>query len=56
MVRPITMPKPGQSEEVGTLVRWRKKVGGTVAKGDILIEIGTDKALLARCLNHSMEQ
>ena len=46
MVRPITMPKLGQSEEVGTLVRWRKKVGDTVAKGDILFEIETDKALL----------
>jgi pyruvate dehydrogenase E2 component (dihydrolipoamide acetyltransferase) len=46
MVRPITMPKLGQSEEVGTLVRWRKKVGDPVAKGDILLEIETDKALL----------
>jgi pyruvate dehydrogenase E2 component (dihydrolipoamide acetyltransferase) len=46
MVRPITMPKLGQSEEVGTLVRWRKKVGDRVAKGDILFEIETDKAIL----------
>jgi pyruvate dehydrogenase E2 component (dihydrolipoamide acetyltransferase) len=46
MVRTITMPKLGQSEEVGTLVRWRKKVGDSVAKGDILFEIETDKALL----------
>ena len=46
MVRAITMPKLGQSEEVGTLVRWRKNVGDTVAKGDILFEIETDKALL----------
>ncbi len=46
MIRPITMPKLGQSEEVGTLVRWRKKVGDPVAKGDILFEIETDKALL----------
>ena len=46
MVRAITMPKLGQSEEVGTLVRWRKKVGDTVAKGDVLFEIETDKALL----------
>jgi len=46
MVRAITMPKLGQSEEVGTLVRWWKKVGDTVAKGDILFEIETDKALL----------
>ena len=46
MVRAITMPKLGQSEEVGTLVRWRKKVGDAVAKGDILFEIETDKAVL----------
>ena len=46
MVRAITMPKLGQSEEVGTLVRWRKRVGDTVAKGDILFEIETDKAVL----------
>jgi pyruvate dehydrogenase E2 component (dihydrolipoamide acetyltransferase) len=46
MVRSITMPKLGQSEEVGTLVRWRKKVGDIVAKGDILFEIETDKAIL----------
>ena len=46
MVRPITIPKLGQSEEVGTLVRWRKKVGDPVAKGDILFEIETDKAVL----------
>jgi len=31
---------------VGTLVRWRKRVGDTVAKGDILFEIETDKAVL----------
>jgi pyruvate dehydrogenase E2 component (dihydrolipoamide acetyltransferase) len=46
MVRPITMPKLGQSEEVGTLIRWRKRVGDAVAKGDILFEIETDKAVL----------
>jgi pyruvate dehydrogenase E2 component (dihydrolipoamide acetyltransferase) len=46
MVKPIAMPKLGQSEEVGTLVRWRKKVGEAVARGDILFEIETDKAVL----------
>jgi pyruvate dehydrogenase E2 component (dihydrolipoamide acetyltransferase) len=40
------MPKLGQSEEVCTIVRWRKKVGDTVARGDILFEIETDKAVL----------
>jgi pyruvate dehydrogenase E2 component (dihydrolipoamide acetyltransferase) len=46
MVRPITMPKLGQSEEQATIVRWLKKEGDKVAKGDILFEIETDKALL----------
>jgi pyruvate dehydrogenase E2 component (dihydrolipoamide acetyltransferase) len=46
MVRPITMPKLGQSEEVGTLVQWRKKVGDAIARGDILFDIETDKAVL----------
>jgi pyruvate dehydrogenase E2 component (dihydrolipoamide acetyltransferase) len=40
------MPKLGQSEEEGTVVRWLKKEGETVAKGDVLFEIETDKALL----------
>jgi pyruvate dehydrogenase E2 component (dihydrolipoamide acetyltransferase) len=46
MVRVISMPKLGQSEEVATIVRWLKKEGDAVAKGDILFEIETDKALL----------
>jgi pyruvate dehydrogenase E2 component (dihydrolipoamide acetyltransferase) len=46
MPRPIVMPKLGQSEEEGTLVRWLKKEGDGVAKGDVLFEIETDKALL----------
>jgi pyruvate dehydrogenase E2 component (dihydrolipoamide acetyltransferase) len=40
------MPKLGQSEEVGKIVRWVKQVGATVAKGDVLFEIETDKAIL----------
>jgi len=46
MVTAVFMPKLGQSEETVTLVRWRKQVGETVAKGDILFEIETDKAVL----------
>ena len=46
MVRPITLPKLGQSEEEGKIVRWRKREGDAVAKGDILFEIETDKAVL----------
>jgi len=46
MVRSITMPKLGQSEEEVTLLRWIKKEGDPVAKGDILFEIETEKAVL----------
>jgi pyruvate dehydrogenase E2 component (dihydrolipoamide acetyltransferase) len=46
MVRPISMPKLGQAEEVATVVRWLKKEGDAVARGEILFEIETDKALL----------
>jgi pyruvate dehydrogenase E2 component (dihydrolipoamide acetyltransferase) len=40
------MPKLGQSEEEATIVRWNKNEGEAVAKGDVLFEIETDKALL----------
>ena len=46
MVKAVVMPKLGQSEETVTIVRWRKQVGETVAKGDMLFEIETDKAML----------
>ena len=46
MVRAVTMPKMGQSEEEAKLIVWRKKEGDHVAKGDILFEIETDKAVL----------
>jgi len=46
MVKAVTMPKLGQSEETVNIVRWRKNVGDTVVKGDILFEIETDKAVL----------
>jgi pyruvate dehydrogenase E2 component (dihydrolipoamide acetyltransferase) len=38
------MPKPGQFTEECTIVKWLKKEGDAVAKGDILFEIETDKA------------
>lgn len=40
----VPMPKPGEMTEECALVRWRKKEGDPVAKGDILFEIETDKA------------
>jgi pyruvate dehydrogenase E2 component (dihydrolipoamide acetyltransferase) len=40
----ITMPKAGQSMEEGTVLRWHRQEGDAVNKGEILLEIDTDKA------------
>lgn len=44
MAETIHMPKLGFDMAEGTLVRWVKKEGEMVAKGDVLAEIETDKA------------
>jgi pyruvate dehydrogenase E2 component (dihydrolipoamide acetyltransferase) len=44
MAEIINMPKLGFDMAEGTLVRWLKKVGETVNKGEVLAEIETDKA------------
>jgi pyruvate dehydrogenase E2 component (dihydrolipoamide acetyltransferase) len=40
----VTMPQMGADMTEGTLVKWFKKVGETVNRGEILAEIETDKA------------
>src|SRR5260370_1773589 len=42
----IEMPKLSDTMTEGTLVRWIKKVGDTVAVGDVLAEVETDKATM----------
>lgn len=42
----IEMPKLSDTMTEGTLVKWIKKVGETVAVGDILAEVETDKATM----------
>ncbi len=44
--QPVIMPKFGQTVEECTIVKWLKKAGDTVATGDVLLEIETDKATL----------
>jgi pyruvate dehydrogenase E2 component (dihydrolipoamide acetyltransferase) len=44
MAETITMPKLGFDMAEGTLVRWVKKEGEEIRKGDVLAEIETDKA------------
>ena len=43
---PIEMPKLSDTMTEGTLVRWLKKVGDTVAVGDVIAEVETDKATM----------
>ncbi|MGA8659591.1 MAG: pyruvate dehydrogenase complex dihydrolipoamide acetyltransferase [Chthoniobacterales bacterium] len=42
----IEMPKLSDTMTEGTLVRWLKKVGDTVAVGDVIAEVETDKATM----------
>ena len=44
MAKDILMPQMGYDMTEGTLVRWVKKVGDKVNRGDIVAEIETDKA------------
>lgn len=42
----ITMPRLSDTMQEGTIVRWRKRAGDEIKKGDILAEIETDKATM----------
>lgn len=44
MAELVTMPKLGFDMAVGTLVRWVKKPGEAINKGEVLAEVETDKA------------
>ncbi len=44
MAVPVIMPRQGQSVESCIITKWHKKVGDTVAVGDILFSYETDKA------------
>lgn len=46
MIKEVIMPKLGQTMEEGIIEKWRKKEGERVEKGEILLEITTDKATL----------
>jgi pyruvate dehydrogenase E2 component (dihydrolipoamide acetyltransferase) len=46
MPTPVIMPKAGMAMESGIILRWLKDPGDTVAKGEILFEIETDKATM----------
>lgn len=46
MATEFTMPMLGEVMEEGRVVAWRKQVGDRVEKGEILLEIETDKATI----------
>ena len=46
MLKKITMPSAGQTTDCLLITRWHKKEGDPVARGDILFEVETDKAVL----------
>ena len=45
MIIKVKLPRSGMGIEDGTLAKWRKAVGETVRKGEIIAEIETAKAL-----------
>ncbi|MBK9749595.1 MAG: 2-oxo acid dehydrogenase subunit E2 [Chloroflexi bacterium] len=46
MASTVVMPQQGNSVETCIIYRWRKNIGEPVAKGEILLDIETDKAVL----------
>ena len=42
----IRMPRLSDTMEEGTIARWLKQPGDSVARGDVLAEIETDKATM----------
>lgn len=42
----VVMPALEMAQETGKLLAWRKKEGESVSKGEILLEIETDKAVM----------
>ena len=43
----LTLPQAGKSALSATVLRWRKRMGDTVRKGDVLLEVETDEGLAA---------
>ena len=46
MANVVVMPQSGQTMEEGSVVEWKKAEGEIVDKGEILLEVETDKATI----------
>lgn len=46
MATSVVMPALEMAQETGKLVAWKKKDGDAVRKGDIIVEVETDKAVV----------
>src|SRR5262245_19642511 len=46
MATSVVMPALEMAQETGKIVSWLKKEGDTVTKGEILLEVETDKAVV----------
>src|SRR2546427_12434673 len=46
MAPSVVMPALEMAQETGKIVSWLKKEGDTVSKGEILLEVETDKAVV----------
>jgi pyruvate dehydrogenase E2 component (dihydrolipoamide acetyltransferase) len=42
----VIMPALGMAQETGTVVQWKKRAGDQVVKGEPLLEVETDKAVV----------
>ena len=46
MVKKVVMPAAGQTTDEATVTKLLVKVGDSVKKGDVLLEVETDKTVL----------
>src|ERR1044071_5278790 len=46
MATSVVMPALEMAQETGKIVSWLKKEGETISKGDLLLEVETDKAVV----------
>ena len=53
MAHSIIMPKAGMAMEEGKIIKWLKAEGDTVEKGDVILEIETDKTTMEVEADHS---